>query len=34
MLGLNPQTLIHVNNPTNTEARLKDTRKTPAELGF
>lgn len=34
MLGLSLQNLIHVNNPTNTESRLKDTYKTPAELGF
>lgn len=34
MLGLSLQNLIHVNTPTNAGSRLKDTYKTPAELGF
>lgn len=33
MLGPSLQNLIHVNNPINTETRLKDTHKNPAELG-
>lgn len=33
MLGPSLQNHIHVNSPTNTESRLKDTHKNPAELG-